>query len=55
MTIEHGPDSGRIHRLAKRAADARERAEAAAAYGDDAGARFARAEAARLRKIIAEG
>lgn len=50
----HGPDSSRVHKLARRLADARERASMARSYGDEAGARFLTAECARLRRILAE-
>jgi hypothetical protein len=45
----------RIHRLTARLADARRRAEAARSTGDDAGYRYARAEAARYARALAEG
>jgi hypothetical protein len=51
----HGPESGRVHRIAKAYADARERAAMARSQGDDSGARYAAAEAARYRRILAEG
>lgn len=51
----HGPDSGRTNRIAKAYADARERAALARMQGDDSGARYAAAEASRLRRILAEG
>lgn len=51
----HGPQSGRIHRIAKAYADARQRAAMARATGDHSGERYAAAEAARYRRILAEG
>jgi hypothetical protein len=51
----HGPDSARIHRIARRYADMRERAALAMSQGDSGGAAYARAEASRLRRILAEG
>lgn len=51
----HGPDSARVHRIARRYADARERAMLARSQGDTSGAMFARAEATRLRRILAGG
>jgi hypothetical protein len=45
----------RIHLLARRAADARQRAQDARRTGDHDGYRYARAEAARLSRILAEG
>lgn len=54
MTL-HSPDSGRIHRLTRRLADARQRASMARDTGDDAGARYATAEYRRLARILAEG
>lgn len=51
----HGPDSGRTNRIAKAYADARERAALARMQGDESGARYAAAEASRLRRILAEG
>jgi hypothetical protein len=55
MTAQHGPDSSRVHKLARRLADARERASMAREYGDDAGARYLTAEVRRLSRILAEG
>lgn len=54
-TSLHGPDSGRIHRLTRAYTDARERAAMARATGDYSGERYAAAEAAKLRRILAEG
>jgi hypothetical protein len=51
----HGPDSARIHRIARRYADMRERASLASSQGDASGAMYAAAEARRLRRILAEG
>ena len=51
----HGPESGRVHRIAKAYADARERAQAARRTGDYQGERYAAAEAAHYRRILAEG
>ncbi len=51
----HGPESDRIHRIARRMADARERSMMASATGDYDGARYAAAEASRLRRILAAG
>lgn len=51
----HGPESGRIHRIAKAYADARERAALARSQGDYSGERYAAAEAARYRRILASG
>ncbi len=48
MTAQHGPESGRVHRLTRRLALAR------AAEHDDPKA-YARAEARRLARILAEG
>lgn len=45
----------RIHHLTRRLADARQRAEDARATGDDAGARYAKAECRRLRLALSEG
>jgi hypothetical protein len=45
----------RIHRLTARYAAARQRAEDARSQGDEAGARYARAEAARYARALAEG
>ena len=47
--------TNRVHYLSRRLADARERAYAARAQGDDAGYRYARAEVRRLASILAEG
>ena len=55
MMRQHGPESGRVHRITRRLADARERAELARMTGDDSGAAYAAAEARRLRRILAEG
>lgn len=54
-TTAHGPNSGRVHKLTRRLADARERANLARSYGDEAGARFLTAEVRRLSRILAEG
>lgn len=54
-TTTHGPESGRIHKLTRRLADARERASMARSYGDEAGARYLTAEVRRLSRILAEG
>jgi len=51
----HAPGQSRIHRIARRLADARERASMAAATGDDSGYRYCMAEVRRLRSILAEG
>lgn len=45
----------RIHALARKAADARQRAQDARRTGDHDGYRYARAEASRLARILAEG
>jgi hypothetical protein len=45
----------RIHHLTVRLVDARERARDARRTGDDAGYRYASAEAARIRRVLAEG
>ena len=45
----------RIYHLSREAAAARQRAEDARAQGDEAGARYAKAEARRLARILAEG
>ena len=45
----------RIYHLTRRLADARERAAAARAAGDADGYRYAKAEAARCARILAEG
>lgn len=45
----------RRHRIAERLADANRRSEDAARQGDYDGARYAKAEAAKLRRILAEG
>jgi hypothetical protein len=54
-TATHGPESGRIHKLTRRLADARERASMARSYGDEAGAQYATAEYRRIARILAEG
>ena len=51
----HGPDSARVHRLARQLAQCRERATAARWYGDESGARIAAADARRIARILAEG
>jgi hypothetical protein len=51
----HGPKSGRVHKLTRCLADARERASMARSYGDEAGARYLTAEVRRLSRILAEG
>lgn len=54
--IEHnGPRTPRVHRLARQLAQCRERAEAARFYGDETGARIAKADARRIARILAEG
>jgi len=45
----------RIHHLTRRLVDARQRAHDARQSGDDAGYRYARAEAAKCARILAEG
>ncbi len=52
---DHGPDSSRRQRLARRLADARERAASARDQGDTYGAQYATAEYRRLARILAEG
>ena len=54
-TAGHGPEAGRIYRLTKRYADARERARMARQTGDNDGARYALSEARRLARVLAEG
>lgn len=51
MNGEHGPESGRLSRLARQLAEARDRAR----YGDRDGQRYAAAEARRVARILAEG
>lgn len=55
VTAGHGPEAGRIYRLTKRYADARERARMARQTGDNDGARYALSEARRLARVLAEG
>ena len=45
----------RIYHLTRRLADARSRAAMARSQGDDAGARYAAAEARKVARILAEG
>jgi len=45
----------RIHRLSQRLTDARERANMARATGDHSGYEYARAEARRIARALAEG
>lgn len=47
--------NARIHLLARRMRDARSRAAAARYQGDQDGYEYARAEASRLSRILAEG
>jgi hypothetical protein len=47
--------TARIHALARRMADARQRATDAKRQGDISGYQYARAEASRLARILAEG
>lgn len=55
MMRQHGPESGRVHRIARQYAQARERARMARETGDTSGAQYAAAEARRLAGILAEG
>lgn len=52
MTAQHGPESGRIHRLTRRLADARQRASMARSYGDESGYRYCMDEVRRLRAAL---
>jgi hypothetical protein len=45
----------RIYRLSQRLADARQRAAMARATGDESGYQYARAEARKLARVLAEG
>ena len=45
----------RIYKLSQRLADARARASAARSQGDTSGYEYARAEARRLARVLAEG
>jgi hypothetical protein len=45
----------RIHRIVRALADARERMQAARMTGDTSGYEYARAEARRYSRILAEG
>ena len=47
--------TARVHQLARRMADARQRAQDAKRQGDHSGYQYARAEASRIARILAEG
>lgn len=52
MTARHDDRHDRLRRIAAQLADARSRAADAARMGDQDGARYARAEAARYRAAL---
>jgi hypothetical protein len=51
-TLEHPARHDRLRKLAAELSDARTRAREARRYGDDDGYRYARAEAATLRRSL---